>query len=177
MIIHVGIVLGILSAVLLLAQTLEPLRETPIRMKGSASYTNSVEVYDSAATPALQSRFDSGGAFNTAKQVGSTLATGTAPFAVTSTTPVANLTAVPAIYNKVGTQQTAAHLVQDTCTLGTDCAVTLSGSAVFTSATSYTCVCEDDSAIAACRVSQTSGTAFTVTGTGTDVIRYICAGN
>lgn len=110
-------------------------------------------------------------------QVISTLASGTAPFSITSTTPVSNLTTVPTTYNKSGTQQTATHLVQDTCTLGTDCAVTLTGAAVFTNSTSYTCVCEDDSAIAACRVSQSSGSAFTITGTGIDVIRFICVGN
>lgn len=105
------------------------------------------------------------------------VATGTAPFSVTSTTPVANLTTVPTTYNHSGTQQTATHLVQDTCTLGTDCGVTLSGAAVYTNATSYTCTCQDDTAIASCRVNQTSGSAFTITGTGTDVIRYQCVGN
>ena len=44
-------------------------------------------------------------------QVASTLATGTAPFSITSTTPVANLTAVPTTYDHSGTQQTATHLV------------------------------------------------------------------
>lgn len=110
-------------------------------------------------------------------QFTSSLATGTAPFSIASTTPVANLTTVPTTYNHSGTQQTATHLVQDSCTLGTDCAVTLTGSAVYTSSTSYTCVCEDDTAIAACKVAQTSGSAFTITGTGTDAIRYICVGN
>jgi hypothetical protein len=114
---------------------------------------------------------------NTTGQVTSTVPTGLAPFVITSTTPVANLTTVPATYNHSGTQQTAAHIVQDSCTLGTDCAVTLTGASVYTSSTSYTCVCEDDTAIAACKVAQSSGSAFTVTGTGTDAIRYVCVGN
>ena len=110
-------------------------------------------------------------------QLTNTLATGTAPFAITSTTPVANLTTVPATYNAAGTQQTAEHLVVDTCTLGTNCGVTLVGAAVFTSSTSYTCNAQDQTAAAATRVQQTSGSAFTITGTGTDVIRYTCIGN
>jgi len=110
-------------------------------------------------------------------QIHNNTSTGTAPLAITSTTPVANLTTVPTTYNAAGTQQTATHLVQDTCTLGTNCGVTLSGSAAYTNATSYTCTCEDDTAIAACRVNQTAGNGFTITGTGTDIIRYICGGN
>ena len=81
------------------------------------------------------------------------------------------------VVNHSGTQQTSPHIVQDSCTLGTDCAVTLTGSAVYTNSTSYTCTCADDTAIAACSVAQASGSAFTITGTGTDAIRYICVGN
>lgn len=82
------------------------------------------------------------------------------------------------LYNASGTEQVGApHIVQDTCTLGTNCGVTLSGSAAYTNATSYTCTCQDETAIVSCKVAQTSGSAFTITGTGTDVIRYSCAGN
>ncbi len=80
-------------------------------------------------------------------------------------------------YNHSGTLQTVSHMVQDSCTLGTDCGVTLASSAVYTNSTSYTCVCDDATAINACRVNQTSGSAFTITGNGTDVIRYVCVGN
>jgi len=48
-------------------------------------------VYDTSG--ALQTYIDASGAFHTAKAITSTLATGTAPITVTSTTPVANLTA------------------------------------------------------------------------------------
>ena len=92
-------------------------------------------------------------------------------------TPVALLTEVPQLYNHSGTIQTAPHTVQDSCVLGTSCSVTLTGSAVFTSSTSYTCVCQDNTAIDACNVVQSSGSAFAITGTGTDTIRYICTGN
>lgn len=106
-----------------------------------------------------------------------TVATGTPPLTVTSTTPVANLAATPVTYNHSATQLTNAHVVVDSCTLGTDCAVTLTGAAVYTSSTSYTCVAQDQTAAAATKVVQASGSGFTITGTGTDAIRYKCEGN
>lgn len=82
------------------------------------------------------------------------------------------------VYNAAGTIQSANHVVQDTVTLAAGTAtVTLAGAAVFTNATSYTCVAEDDTAVAAVKVTQTSGSSITFTGTATDVIRYICVGN
>lgn len=116
-------------------------------------------------------------AINVANPIKNTLATGTAPFIVTSTTPVANLTTVPVAYDHTGAQLANYHLVEDSCVLGTSCAVTLAGSAVYTSSTSYTCTCQDETAIASCKVAQTSGSAFTITGTVADTIRYHCGGN
>ena len=87
-------------------------------------------------------------------------------------------TSVPGVFNAAGTQQTAAHIVQDTVTLvGGTATVTLSGSAAFSSATSYSCVAIDETSAAAVKVTQTSGTSITFTGTGTDVIRFIAVGN
>jgi hypothetical protein len=106
------------------------------------------------------------------------VATGTSPFNITSTTPVANLTTVPTTYNHGGTQQTAVHLIVDRCTLGTNCSsITLSGSAVYTSSSSYNCVGNDETGANSVNWSAASGTTFTFTGTGTDAIAYICAGN
>ncbi|HEV1992875.1 MAG TPA: hypothetical protein VGR03_00930, partial [Candidatus Acidoferrum sp.] len=65
------------------------------------------------------------GAITVSDQVISTLATGTAPLAITSTTPVANLATTPTTYNAGGTQITGVHIVRGTCTLGTNCNVTL----------------------------------------------------
>lgn len=108
----------------------------------------------------------------------SNVATGTAPLTVTSTTPVANLAATPTTYNAAGTQQTNAHLVKDTCTLGTSCSITLTGGAAFTSNATYDCWTRDATAPAnAVTVTRTSGTALAFTGTGTDVINYVCVGN
>ena len=111
-------------------------------------------------------------------QITSTLASGTAPFSITSTTPVANLTTVPTTYNAAGTQQTAAKLVTGTATLsGGTVTVTLSGSAVYTGAGTYQCTGTDQTAINAVRIANTNGTTFVITGTTTDVIGYICLGN
>jgi len=129
---------------------------------------------DSGTSPVFQ-LLTTGG--KTRLQFTSTLATGTAPFAITSTTPVPNLSATPTTYNAAGTQQTNAHIVEGTCTLGTSCAITLTGAAVFTGAASYACTAEDTTAIAATRVVQASGSSVTFTGTGTDVLVYHCVGN
>lgn len=110
-------------------------------------------------------------------QLSNTASVGVAPFVVTSTTPVANLTTVPTTYNHSGTQQTAVHIVEDTCTLGTSCSVTLTGAAVFTSSSSYMCSATDKTAAAAVQFNPSSGSAFALTGTGTDVLSYICVGN
>lgn len=88
-------------------------------------------------------------------------------------------TAIMNSYSAAGTKQTGlTHMVQDTATLAAGTVtVTFTGVAVFTNATSYTCVADDDTAIGATRVLQNSGSSVTITGTGTDVIRYICVGN
>ena len=90
---------------------------------------------------------------------------------------VASLAEVPQVYNSSGTVQLAPHQVIGTCTLGTNCSVSLSGSAVFTNATSYVCTAVDQTGIFAVRVNQTAGNAFAITGNATDVIGYSCAGN
>lgn len=76
-----------------------------------------------------------------------------------------------------GTIQTAGKIVKGRCTLGTDCAVTLTGNAVFTSSSTYECSGTDTTAANAVRFNPSSGSAFALTGTGTDVISWKCAGN
>ena len=84
---------------------------------------------------------------------------------------------VPPIYNHSGTAEAAPHMVRDTCTLGTNCSITLTGSAVF-SGTTYDCWARDATTPAnAVTVTITSPSAFAFTGTGTDVISYVCAGH
>lgn len=161
---------GIISAQVTLNGQAAAGNFTPFTVIGASSQT--VDLFDvkNSAGAALFG-------VNASGQAVSTVATSTAPFVVASTTPVVNLTTVPATYNHSGTQITAAHIVQDSCTLGTSCAVTLAGSAVFTNSTSYTCTGTDDTGINPVKAVQASGSSVTFTGTGTDVIQYICAGN
>ncbi|MDN7490609.1 hypothetical protein QZM35_23130 [Burkholderia sp. AU45274] len=82
------------------------------------------------------------------------------------------------VYGTGGTLVSSAHIVNGTATLSSGSAtVTLSGSAVFTSAGSYVCTANDTTAAAAVKVSQTSGTSITFTGTGTDIVQFACTGN
>jgi len=108
------------------------------------------------------------------------VATGTAPLVVTSTTPVANLTSVPTTYNTAGTQQTGAHMVIGSVSaLTSGTTVNLTGSAQFTSAASYNCICQNNSnSGAGALVVNTNGTAFVVSASGaTHIYSFICVGN
>ena len=107
----------------------------------------------------------------------STMPTGTAPFTVTSTTPVAHLAATPTTYNSAGVQQANTHVVIGSCVLGASCAVKLLGASTFSEASSYNCTAQDRTAAAATRVVQASGSSFSITGTGSDTIGYSCIGN
>lgn len=112
-----------------------------------------------------------------AKSLISTVATGTAPLTITSTTPVTNLTGQILSYNIAGVQLTNSHSVIGVCTLGTSCAISLTGAAAFTTSGTYFCWATDTTAAAATAIAYSSGSAFTITGTGTDIIRFGCIGN
>jgi hypothetical protein len=119
------------------------------------------------------------GAFTTLSatgQVTSTLATGTAPLAIISTTPVANLTATPLTYRPDGTQITNAHIVSGTVVLdgaGT-ATVTLAGGAIYASATAFQCVAGYFNSGGAPQIIKNSGTSITFNGTATFTIWFIC---
>ncbi|MBN3848606.1 hypothetical protein G3N58_17510 [Paraburkholderia sp. Ac-20342] len=82
------------------------------------------------------------------------------------------------LYGTTGTAVNAPHMVTGTVALASGTAtVTLSGSAVFTSSSSYACTANDTTAAAAVKVGQTSGTSITFTGTSTDTVQFSCAGN
>ena len=68
------------------------------------------------------------------------------------------------------------HTVVGSCVLGTSCSVTLTGNAIFTSQTSYQCTVTDQTAASAAKFAPTSGTAFVLTGTGTDTLSFVCVG-
>jgi hypothetical protein len=77
-----------------------------------------------------------------------------------------------------GSNVTGPHMVQGSIALSSGAAtVTLSGSAVFTSSSSYTCTANDVTSAAAVKVTQSSGTSLALAGTGTDTIQFLCAGN
>ncbi|ACR28723.1 transporter [Burkholderia glumae] len=82
------------------------------------------------------------------------------------------------LYSTAGAAANAPHMVKGTATLASGAAtVALSGAAAYTSSTSYACTATDTTAANAVRVSQTSGTSFALSGTGTDVVQFLCAGN
>ncbi|MBI4165290.1 MAG: hypothetical protein HY508_06095 [Acidobacteria bacterium] len=117
------------------------------------------------------------GHVTTSRQIQTKIATGTPPFSVASTTPVANLTTVPLTYSSTGVQQTGVHLVSGNCRIGTDCAVTLAGEAAFTDSTTYRCTASDNTAANPVVVNQSSGSKFVITGNPSDMVSYICVGN
>jgi hypothetical protein len=82
------------------------------------------------------------------------------------------------VFTSAGVRSISPHIVADTTTLssGGTITVTLTGSAAYTSATSYFVICTDDTANHSVLVTQTSGTAFTITGTGNNVVHFICIG-
>ncbi|QGA37979.1 transporter [Burkholderia glumae] len=81
------------------------------------------------------------------------------------------------LYSTAGAAANAPHMVKGTATLSSGAAtVTLSGGAVYTSSTSYACTATDTTAANAVRVSQTSGTSFALSGTGSDVVQFVCTG-
>ncbi|WP_302074307.1 hypothetical protein [Burkholderia glumae] len=82
------------------------------------------------------------------------------------------------LYSTAGAAANAPHMVKGTATLASGSAtVALSDAAAYTSSTSYACTATDTTAANAVRVSQTSGTSFALSGTGTDVVQFLCAGN
>lgn len=83
------------------------------------------------------------------------------------------------VFNAAGGRQQKVHIVTGKVTLpgGGAITVTLAGGAIFTSAASYISIAGDTSATHEPRIVQNSGTSLTISGTGGDVINFICIGN
>ena len=82
------------------------------------------------------------------------------------------------LYSATGTAVNAPHMVTGSVALSSGAAtITLSGSAVFASSSSYVCTANDTTAAVAVKVGQTSGTSITFTGTSTDTVQFSCVGN
>lgn len=119
-------------------------------------------------------------------QIQSSLATGTAPLTVASTTPVSTLVVSnhPQVSSCDGlanngtcpafTAQTAGKIVQGSGTLSGG-ASTINGLPF--ASTGYNCVATDDAALNPMKVVKTSASIATFTGTGGDTFSFICAGN
>jgi hypothetical protein len=83
----------------------------------------------------------------------------------------------PPVFDSTGAAQTNTHMVRDGVQLlSGNSTVTLTGSAVFTSLSSYSCSAIDKTAANAVKIVKSSGTSFTLSGTGSDVIEFICVG-
>jgi hypothetical protein len=114
---------------------------------------------------------------------GSTFTTPTVkilPSAVTVTGSInATTTGTLPLYNVSGTGQNAPHAVIGSATLsGGTVTVTLSGSSVFSSSSSYVCHSNDTAGSAILSSTQNqSSSSFKIFGTGTDTIAYMCIGN
>jgi hypothetical protein len=82
------------------------------------------------------------------------------------------------LYGTTGTAVNAPHMATGSVALASGTAtVTLSGSAVFTSSSTYTCTANDTTAANAVKVALGSGTSITLTGTSTDTVAFMCAGD
>jgi hypothetical protein len=129
---------------------------------------------------------------NATGQIVSTLATGTAPFSIASTTPVTNLNVANAARMQfcgttvacAATALTSSQVVFGSAPLssGTPSTAVITGiSPAFTSSTSYKCLASDVTTITnqVVAVTYSSGSSFTINGpaTVTDTVEYICAGN
>jgi len=130
---------------------------------------------DSSALPSSNTT----GTLSLPGQITSTLASGTAPLSITSSTPVSHLTlnAHPQVY-EAGVLTTSEKIYTNTQALTGGAAThTFTNSFRFTSSHTFGCACTDQTAANACRAVPASATAVTLTGTGSDVLWLQCTGH
>ena len=130
---------------------------------------------DSTSLPATNTT----GGISLVNQITSTLATGTAPLSIASTTPVANLTVSnhPEVY-EAGVLTTAEKIYTNTQAPTTGAATHIFASSFsYTSSSTFACSCTDQTAANACRAVPESATAVTLAGTGADVLWLECVGH
>jgi hypothetical protein len=111
----------------------------------------------------------------------STIATGTEPVIVNSTTPVDNLNADPRTYDSAGTQQTHIHMTYNPAGpviigAGGYVTITLAGSAAYTNSSSYRCTANDSSAALPVAIQYVDGSRFNILGTPGDGAQFMCIG-
>jgi hypothetical protein len=131
-----------------------------------------------ATSPTIATPAFTGTVTNTG-QIQSSLATGTAPLSVTSTTPATNLHANAVVYDHAASdaQMVGAKVVAGfTQMSGGTATVTLTGSAVFSNGNYYV-VGTNQSNSTVVKISVSSATQFTITsGAGTDFVHWIAVG-
>ncbi|MBB5508172.1 hypothetical protein [Paraburkholderia atlantica] len=168
--------------------TLNAFTQTPaLQINEAGSGTSSLTVYAPSDTNGANIKLVGNGGTTPNKyiraQSGNLQVLNSAYSAVVATlTDAGNLsvtgTGTMPVYGTTGTAVNAPHMVTGSVALSSGTAtVTLSSSAVFTSSSSYVCTANDTTAAAAVKVSQSSGTSITFTGTSTDTVQFACAGN
>lgn len=112
----------------------------------------------------------------------STVATGTAPITVSSTTPVANLTVAnhPLVYEGPASGALATNELQYWDTVvgsGSPATYTFKGTFTYTSASTFGCVCTDQSTQTACQASPGTANTVSLTGGSGDTVFIFCTGH
>jgi hypothetical protein len=156
------------------------------RANGSGAGTEIFFSFDALSTTPFT--FDNSSGFATTKQITSTLATGTAPLAVSSTTPVSTLTVAnhPTI-EFCGTTTTCSKTAetgqiivfgQVSLSSGSPSTATIT-SLPYTSSATYYCTATEAGGVSAVKIVNSSGSSTVITGpnTVTDPINYICVGS
>jgi hypothetical protein len=114
-----------------------------------------------------------------ANQFISQVATGRAPFSITSTTPVANLTLSnhPEVY-EAGVLTTAEKIYTNTQALTRGAAThKFANNFTFTSSSTFGCTCTDQTTANACKAVPASATTVILAGTGSDTLWLSCSGH
>jgi hypothetical protein len=130
---------------------------------------------DSSALPTSNTT----GTLSLPGQITSTLVTGTAPFSISSTTPVSNLTLKnhPQVY-EAGVLAASGKIYTNTQPLTGGAAThSFANSFTFSSIRTFGCICTDQTAANACSAVPASATTVTLTGTASDVLWLECAGH
>lgn len=145
------------------------------RNNGDITFLDTGLVGHGATAPTM----NTSGCIATSGQVISKVATGTAPFSVASTTPVANLTLTehPQVY-EAGVLTVSEKIYTNTQALSTGVAThTFANRFAYTSSSTFGCTCTDQTAANACRAVPATATTVTLTGTGSDVLWVSCSGH
>lgn len=147
-------------------------------VNANASSTTSTGVIDSALL--VRGQLQAAGGLTMASALASTVATGTAPFTISSSTPVANLVAQKhaLVFDSGSNAMLNSHIALGAVVLsgGTGTA-TFTGGAVFTNSGSYVCMVSGSVSTATRGYGRTSGSSITLSSSSaTETVSYVCIG-